>query len=181
MLAARLVAWDRRRIAAGREPWALPLKLGTHGLRGALALRFVAALKGRRRRGQRFGVEQQLIERWLAAVERGAREHAALGRELADCGRLIKGYGATNDRGKENLLHVIEHLAQVAPFDTAAQRAAAIQAARTAALADDAGKALDQTLRQFGAPARAIKEQPVRWVRQRPGGRAGAAAHRDAG
>ena len=180
-LANALTRWDRRRMAHGQAPFALAIKLPTHTLTGLLALRSLAALKGLRRHGGRFKAEQTLIERWLAAVERGAREHAALGRELADCGRLIKGYGATNDRGKENLLHVIEHLAQVAPFDTAAQRAAAIQTARTAALADDAGKALDQTLQQFGAPARAIKEQPVRWVRQRPGGRAGVAAHRDAG
>jgi hypothetical protein len=36
----------------------------------------------------------------------------ALGHEIALCGRLIKGYGATNERGKDNLLHVLDHLAQ---------------------------------------------------------------------
>jgi indolepyruvate ferredoxin oxidoreductase beta subunit len=36
----RLQAWDRRRVAAGREPWALPLKLGTHTVLGTLALRW---------------------------------------------------------------------------------------------------------------------------------------------
>ena len=55
---------------------------------------------------------------------------------------------------------------------TAEERAAAIAAARSAALADEAGTALDQTLVRFGAPPRAVKEQPIRWVRQRPGGRA---------
>ena len=114
-----------------------------------------------------------MIERWLDAVERGARADAALGRELAECGRLIKGYGATNERGKDNLLHVVEHLAGAAHFATPAARTAAIAAARCAALADDAGKALDQTLVQHGAPARPVKAQPVSWVRARPGGRAG--------
>jgi len=175
-LADRLIRWDRRRVAQGRAPFALALKVPTHTLSGWLMLRSLAALKGLRVRGTRHAAEQSMIERWLVAVEFGAREHPALGRELAECGRLIKGYGATNDRGKENLLHVVDHLARVARFDDAAQRAGAIAAARQAALADDAGKALDQTLTRFGAPPRAVKEQPVRWVRQRPGG-----LRRDAG
>jgi indolepyruvate ferredoxin oxidoreductase beta subunit len=165
-LAQRLMAWDRHRIAAGHEPWALPLKVGTHTVLGVLALRFVAALKGQRRRGQRFALEQQLIERWLAAVERGARESAELGLELALCGRLIKGYGSTNERGKENLLHIVEHLA--ATGKPAAERAAAVRAARTAALADDAGRAFDSTLQAHGAPPRAPREQTIRWYKRKP-------------
>jgi indolepyruvate ferredoxin oxidoreductase, beta subunit len=165
-LAARLTAWDRRRVARGREPWALPMKIATHSVRGTLALRFVAALKPWRRRGSRFVLEQQLIERWLAAVERGAREDWSLGHELATCGRLIKGYGSTNERGKENLLHIIDHLA--AGSGSAVQRAAAVRAAREAAFADDAGRALDQTLLAHGAPARPVREQTIRWFKRRP-------------
>jgi indolepyruvate ferredoxin oxidoreductase beta subunit len=45
----------------------------------------------------------------------------------------------------------------------------AIRAARVAALADDAGKALDHALVQHGAPARPVKAQPVMWVTKRPG------------
>ena len=184
-LAARLVAWDRARVAAGREPWALPLKLGTHGLRGTLALRFVSALKGWRRRGHRFAQEQSLIERWLAAVERGAREHPALGLELARCGALVKGYGSTNERGKENLLHIVDHLAfddearPVAIRDAAQmphERAEAVRDARLAAVADDAGRALDATLIAHGAPARAPREQVVRWFKRRPAGEAQASS-----
>jgi indolepyruvate ferredoxin oxidoreductase beta subunit len=165
-LAERLRTWDRRRVAAGREPWALPMKIAAHGLRGTLALRLVAALKGRRRRGSRFVLEQRLIEQWLAAVERGTREHWTLGHELAQCGRLVKGYGSTNERGKDNLLHIVEHLAALPqPAD---QRAAAVRAAREAALADDAGRALDQTLLAHGAPQRPPREQVVRLFRRRP-------------
>ena len=172
-LAAALTRWERRRVARGRAALALPIKLPSHTVIGLLALRGLAACKRLRRHGSRFEAEQSMIERWLAAVEHGAREDAALGRELAECGRLIKGYGATNERGKDNLLHVVEHLAGAAHFDTPAARTAAIAAARRAALADDAGRALDQALVQHGAPARPIKEQPVLWVRARPGGRAG--------
>ena len=167
-LAGRLQAWDRKRVARGLDPWALPLRVGAHTVFGALALKLLAALKGQRRRGQRFAVEQALIERWLAAVERGAREDWALGQEIAACGRLIKGYGSTNERGKENLAHIIDHLASRAT--PAAQRAESIRLARSAALADDTGRALDRTLAAHGAPARAPREQTVRFFKRRPAG-----------
>ncbi|MFO1327080.1 MAG: indolepyruvate oxidoreductase subunit beta family protein [Rubrivivax sp.] len=159
-LAARLQAWDRARVAAGREPWALPLKIGAHTVAGTLALRAMAALKGWRRRGSRFAREQALIERWLAAVEAGTRRDPALGLELARCGRLVKGYGSTHERGMANLLHIVQHLA--------GRDAATVRAAREAALADDAGTRLDDTLAAHGAPRRPPREQPVRWYRRRP-------------
>ena len=109
-LAQRLSAWDAARVARGQAPWALPLKVGSHTVLGALALRVAAGLKGQRRRGSRFAVEQALIERWLAAVQAALREDTELGLELAQCGRLIKGYGSTNERGKHNLLHLVDHL-----------------------------------------------------------------------
>ena len=166
-LADRLQAWDRHRVARGLAPWALPMKVGTHGLAGVLALRALVALKGQRRRGSRFALEQRLIEQWLGAVERGTREHAALGHELALCGRLIKGYGSTNERGKARLLHVIEHLA-FAPRPPA-DRAEAVKAARLAALADETGSAFDRTLLAQGAPARPVPEHRIRWYKRRPG------------
>jgi len=107
-----------------------------------------------------------MIDRWLQGVLQGTRRHWALGHEVALCGRLIKGYGATNERGKENLLHVLDHLAQLPDAQAAAQ---AVAAAREAALADEAGKALDATLVAHGAPARPIKPQPIRWSRQPKG------------
>ena len=165
-LAQRLTAWDHRRISAGREPWAFAIKLGTHTIFGALTLKVLASLKGLRRRGQRFALEQQLIDEWLAAVVAGARENATLGLELAMCGRLVKGYGSTNERGKENLLHIVRHLAAAAT--PASGRAVAIRAAREAALADDAGTALDETLLAHGAPARAPREHTVRWFKRKP-------------
>lgn len=167
-LAARLTAWDAKRRARGLEPWAVPLKVGAHTVSGALALRVLASLRGQRRRGSRYAIEQSLIERWLDALEYGAREHAPLGAQIALCGRLIKGYGTTNERGKQHLLHVIEHLAiGDAP---APARADAIRAAREAALADDSGNALDRTMVAHGAPPRPVREQPVRWYRRRPEG-----------
>ncbi|AEG94357.1 indolepyruvate oxidoreductase subunit beta family protein [Ramlibacter tataouinensis] len=162
-LAGRLVAWDRRRVAAGRQPWALPLKIGTHGVFGMLALRTLAAARWLRPHGSRFALEQRMIVKWLQGVVDGTRRHWQLGQEIALCGRLIKGYGATNERGKENLLHVLDHLAQGGDPQAAAL---AVAAARSAALADDAGKALDATLAAHGAPARPVKAQPIRFMRK---------------
>jgi indolepyruvate ferredoxin oxidoreductase beta subunit len=162
-LANRLMAWDRRRAARGKQPWALPLKIGTHSVTGMLALRTLAGLKGLRVRGSRYANEQAMIGRWLTGVIEGTGRGWALGHEIALCGRLIKGYGATNERGKQNLLHVLDHLARGPDAQASAQ---AIAAARTAALADDAGTALDAALLQHGAPARPVKEQPLRFVRK---------------
>jgi indolepyruvate ferredoxin oxidoreductase, beta subunit len=172
-LAGKLVAWDRKRAARGLQPWALPLKVGTHSVFGMLALRTLASMKWLRARGSRFAIEQQMIEKWLQGVVQGTRRDWQLGQEIALCGRLIKGYGSTNERGKENLLHVLDHLAQGGRADEAAK---AVRAAREAALADDAGKALDATLVQHGAPPRPVKAVPIRWVRK-PRGLADEAPH----
>ncbi|HWH46888.1 MAG TPA: indolepyruvate oxidoreductase subunit beta family protein [Burkholderiales bacterium] len=167
-LAAALVRWDRRRQLVGKSALALALKLPAHTLTGFLTLRMLAGLKWLRKRGNRFAIEQSMIERWLAAVEQGTRSHWQLGHEIAQCGRLVKGYGATNERGKENLLHVLDHLAVSATFPSATARTEAIRSARVAALADDAGKALDQALVKHGAPARPVRAQPVMWMKKRP-------------
>ncbi|MET3514806.1 indolepyruvate ferredoxin oxidoreductase beta subunit [Pseudacidovorax sp. 1753] len=166
-LARRLQDWDRARQRRGQSPWALPLKVGSHSVMGMAALRLLASLRRLRPIGSRFAEEQRLIEHWLAAVQAGAREDWALGHELALCGRLIKGYGSTNERGKANLLHIVDHLAR-SPGRTPAERAQAIAAAREAALADEAGTALDATLRAHGAPPRPVAEQPIRWMRRPP-------------
>lgn len=161
-LARRMLAWDARRRAAGREPWSLRLKVGTHTVFGMLMLRVLARMKWLRVRGSRYQDEQRMIERWLVAVVQGTERSWALGHELALCGRLIKGYGNTNERGKDNLLHVLDHLAGMSDPAAAAR---AIAAAREAALADDAGHALDAALTAHGAPPRPVPAQPIRWVR----------------
>ncbi|MEO6743598.1 MAG: indolepyruvate oxidoreductase subunit beta family protein [Caldimonas sp.] len=170
-LAQALNRWDRRRQARGLAPFALPLKVGTHSVVGFAALRVLAGLRWLRRRGTRFATEQALIERWLDAVVRGTTETWTLGHEIALCGRLIKGYGSTNERGKANLLHVVDHLATTSTAGSSAtSRAEAIAAARTAALADEAGTALDQVLTRHGAPTRPLAESPIRFVRRLPAG-----------
>jgi indolepyruvate ferredoxin oxidoreductase beta subunit len=168
-LAARLMAWDRARVARGKSPAGFALHLRSDTIGGFLALRTLAGLRGLRRRGTRYAQEQALIERWLAAIERAARDGWQGAFEIALCGRLVKGYGATNERGKRNLAHIVDHLAADGRFADDAARAAAIRQAREAALADEGGKALDQALVAHGAPPRPVIAQPIRWTKKRLG------------
>lgn len=169
-LARWLIERDRRRVARGMPPWALALRIGTHSALGFLALRLLASLRVVRPWGSRYQSEQAAITTWVEAVMQGTREHPELGLEIARCGRLIKGYGATNERGKRNLAHVLDHLTQ--PDSPALSRAAAIATVRDAALKDEAGRAFDQALREHGAPPRPVEAKPVLWLKNPRTGRA---------
>ncbi len=166
-LALRLAAWDRRRQAGGRAPLAWAIALPTDGIGGYLALRALASLRWLRRGGARYAQEQAGIERWLAAIVAAAREDWRLAHEIALAARLVKGYGTTLERGKENLLHILSHLAPADRGTGPAERAQAIRDAREAALADEAGRALDRALAVHGAPPRPVKAQPIRWAKAR--------------
>lgn len=168
-LARRLLAWDKRRVARGKAALSLPLKVATHSLSGSLALRLVAAMRVVRPWGYRYREEQRGIDRWLEAVVTATRESPALGLEIARCARLVKGYGSTNERGKHTLTHVLEHLPRIGSDPLTRQHAVA--QLREAALKDEAGRALDQALREHGVPARPVAERPVLWLRNPRTGR----------
>jgi indolepyruvate ferredoxin oxidoreductase beta subunit len=164
-LAQRLMRYDLRRQKAGKDPLAFPIQVSSSRLFGLLMLRSLAGLKWMRRFGLRYRDEHQAIEVWLGAIQEGLLQSLALGFELAACGRLIKGYGATNERGKHNLMHLVTELGHL-PGASAESRARAIADARVAALQDDAGVALDRTLRQQGAKPRPVKAVPIRFQRR---------------
>lgn len=163
-LSRRLLAIDRQRIARGQAPWALALRIGTHSATGLAALRLLAALRFIRPWGSRYQQEQKAISSWLEAVIQGTRENGGLGLELARCGRLIKGYGSTNERGKRNLAHLLEHVTN-RDGGSAEARCAAIARVREAALKDEAGCELDEALRAQGAPPRPVEARPVLWMK----------------
>jgi indolepyruvate ferredoxin oxidoreductase beta subunit len=157
-IARRLLAWNRRRDARGpgTRPLSLRLRLTSSSLGGFLALRFLAALRRGRRRGVRFAREQRRIEDWLGKIEAAAARSWDAAAELALCGRLVKGYGATHARTVAQVEHILAHLAD-AP-------AAAIRQAREAALADEGGIGFAQALARHGAPPLAATVQPIRWL-----------------
>ena len=160
-LARRLRAWAERR------GWTDRLNIGLHirttSITGFALLRALAGMRRFRRRTSRWHEEQALIERWLDAVRRAAERDAALAREIAGLGRLVKGYGETHRRAKRNFLHILESLVEGAPALPDAERAGAIRAAREAALADPDGRALGAALGSAGAAPPPVA-QPVKFV-----------------
>ncbi|MDQ6618658.1 MAG: indolepyruvate oxidoreductase subunit beta family protein [Pseudomonadota bacterium] len=162
--ATRLMRWDTQRQGRGRAPLAFALHLRADSIFGLLALRALAALRRWRRHGLRYSEEQSGIERWTGAVVAACAESWALGNEVALCGRLVKGYGETNERGKRNLSHILDHLLKADASRSG--HAQVIREARLAALADEAGQALDATLVRHGAPPRPVRAQPIRWSRK---------------
>jgi hypothetical protein len=59
------------------------------------------------------------------------------------------------------------HLAAGGDFVDAHARARAVSQAREVALKDEAGAGLDLTLKTLGAPPRAPRYQPIRWMSQK--------------
>ncbi len=133
------------------------MHLKTSGVLGYLLVRSLAWLKPWRPYSYRYEEEQKLIEHWLTRVRDAAARSIPVALEVAECARLIKGYGETHRRGKANFLAILDALVDhPAAADPAAQ-AKAIRKAREAALADPEGKALGGAL---GKPVTWLK--PVR-------------------
>jgi indolepyruvate ferredoxin oxidoreductase beta subunit len=131
------------------------LHVKTSTVSGYLLLRSMAWLKPLRRSSLRFHEEQALMERWLEALLKAAGQDLRLALEIAECARLIKGYGDTHKRGSSSFLRIFETLVE-ADIDMApASRAEAIAKAREAALADPEGKSLGKELGQA---------KPVVWL-----------------
>ena len=103
--AARRVG--RRRQARGKAAARIRADaLARDGIAGFLALRTLAALRWLRRRGARFAQEQAVIERWLDGDRRWPPRTTGRSRTRSRCAaRLVKGYGATNERGKATCAH----------------------------------------------------------------------------
>jgi indolepyruvate ferredoxin oxidoreductase, beta subunit len=181
-LSRRLIAWTDKRGLTHK------LNVGLHvnssSVSGFLMVRVLAWLRPLRRMSARYAEEQQLIERWLAAIAAAPAPDLAL--EIALCGRLIKGYGDTNRRAKANFLRIFDTLVDggavadggpmvdgSAMLDAGA-RAQAIRAARTGALADPEGRGLEATLAQHGIAPLPPQPRIVQFMR-RPGAKRKAA------
>src|SRR4029077_5013078 len=104
----KLVAWAVRR--GKLDAYNVGMHIKTSGVFGFLLVRSLALLRPLRPFSYRYHEEQELIERWLSLVAEAARRDAALARGVADCARLIKGYGETHRRGKANFLAIVDAL-----------------------------------------------------------------------
>jgi indolepyruvate ferredoxin oxidoreductase beta subunit len=143
-LGRRLVAWAERR--GKLDAYNVGMHIKTSSLGGYLLVRSLAWLKPWRPLSYRYGEEQQLIEGWLGLVADAAKRDTGLALEVAECARLIKGYGETHRRGKANFLAIVDALIQNPATSSPREQAAAIRKAREAALADPEGKALGSAL-----------------------------------
>jgi indolepyruvate ferredoxin oxidoreductase beta subunit len=143
-LGRRLVSWAEKR--GKLDAYNIGMHIKTSGLFGYLLVRSLAWLRPLRPMSYRYREEQQLIERWLGLVAEAARRDTGLAREIAECARLIKGYGETHRRGRANFLAIVDALVENPATVDPREQAAAIRKAREAALADPEGQALGKTL-----------------------------------
>jgi indolepyruvate ferredoxin oxidoreductase, beta subunit len=138
-----------------RMHWGMTVR--STSITGHLRLRLLRGLKRWRPRTYRFQEEQQAIESWLARVAAAAEVSADLAIEVAECAKLIKGYGDTHKRGSANYFAIDTRVIRPALAGRIAPARAvdAVANARTAALLDAEGENLERCLAaiEVGMPA----------------------------
>lgn len=130
---ARIARWVDR----GRRP-------RTDRLVGFLLLYLLGGLRPWRRRTLRHAQEQAHLADWLGRALDEAGRNPDLAVELIRCRRLVKGYADTHARGLSKFDRVIAATARIADRPDAADWCRRL---REAALADEAGVALDGAIR----------------------------------
>jgi indolepyruvate ferredoxin oxidoreductase beta subunit len=129
---------------------------------GFLRLRLLAGLRWWRPRTLKHAEEHAWIADWLTLVERALPLGPGLACEVAETARLVKGYAATDVRGRANWRRLVGAIVEPAlagalPPDMAAD---ALLQARLAAQKDPDGDALDRVLAAvaLAAPRRIAAE-----------------------
>ncbi len=152
-LGTRILAYADRHPALGRAHWGM--EINTASLFGYLRFYLLAKLRALRPRTYRYREEQRAIEAWLRLIAQAAPLSADLALEIAECARLIKGYGDTHKRGSGNYQTIVAQVIEPALADRIPVRQAidAVASARTAALLDPEGEALSKCLAELASPA----------------------------
>jgi indolepyruvate ferredoxin oxidoreductase beta subunit len=145
-LATVILRLAERRGWTGRFHWGMEIK--TTSITGYLRFLLLAKLRRFRPRTYRFGEEQAAIEAWLGLIAAASAKSAALALEIAECARLIKGYGDTWKRGAANYAAIEARVIRpvLAGRMAVARGIDAIASARTAALVDPEGEGLARCL-----------------------------------
>ncbi len=120
---------------------AKPRNIKTNSIHGYLSFYLLAKMRRFRRSSLIYRIEQEHIERWLAAISDAIEKDYELAVELAKCGRLIKGYGGTRERGTGNMQKILAFFDKQTSISSTA-----ITKLREAALSDDMGIALNTEL-----------------------------------
>ena len=150
-MARRLIGWAERTGRMGKVYFSMHVRTTT--ILGFARLRLLAGLRWWRPHTHRYAEEQAEIERWLMQIRAAAPLSVDLAREIAECARLIKGYGDTHKRGLGNYRRIADEVIAPALAGKLAPRAAAdaVANARVAALADPEGETLSRTLAAIAA------------------------------
>ncbi|EHN12958.1 Indolepyruvate oxidoreductase subunit IorB II [Patulibacter medicamentivorans] len=117
--------------------------LNTTSILGYTQLSLLARMRPLRPRTLRFVREQEAIDRWIERALGVAPADGELAREIVECQRVLKGYGATYEHGSESFARLMDAADELAGQDGAAERLAAL---RDAALADEHGHELEAKL-----------------------------------
>jgi indolepyruvate ferredoxin oxidoreductase beta subunit len=129
------------------------MELKTTTVWGYLRFWGLTKLKRFRPNSWRFAEEQAVIESWLARVAAAAPLSGDLALEVAECARLIKGYGDTWKRGFSNYRTIEARVIAPVLEGRMAVRTGidAIASARAAALLDPEGESLAKALAAIDA------------------------------
>jgi indolepyruvate ferredoxin oxidoreductase beta subunit len=148
-LAERVLAAAERRGLLARLHWGM--EVNSASVSGFLRFWLLAKLRGWRPKSYRYQQEQHAIEAWLRLIAEAARLSGDLALEVADCARLIKGYGDTLKRGSANYRLIETRIIGpiLAGHIPLSQGIDAIASARAAALADPEGEALTRCLAEL--------------------------------
>ena len=118
-------------------------RIKTTSLAGFLLLYLIAGLRPFRRGTLRYKTEIAGVEEWLSIVTGIAIADYDLAVEVAECRRLVKGYGETHARGLANFNRIMMALPAIRARPEAAASAKAL---REAALADGDGEVFEAAL-----------------------------------
>jgi indolepyruvate ferredoxin oxidoreductase beta subunit len=131
------------------------MQIQTTSVFGYLRFFLLAKLRRFRPRGIRYAEEQEQIESWLELIRQAVARSPELALEIAQCARLIKGYGDTYTRGLSNYRRIESRVIRPAlAGDIPLERVVdAIASARVAALADPEGESLAKCLAEIDARA----------------------------
>jgi indolepyruvate ferredoxin oxidoreductase beta subunit len=117
--------------------FAKPRNVRTNSLPGFLLFYLMSGLRRFRRSSLVYQLEHAHMERWLDAIRSAAPADRERAVELARCGRLIKGYGATRERGTGNMQRILAVCERLPGLS-----APSVRALREAALSGEDGAAL---------------------------------------
>ena len=115
-------------------------KLRTDSLTVYLSLRFLAGLRRIRLITLGYAHENQMIEAWSAAVLSAAAIDQQAAISLAECGRMVKGYGDTRHRTTSRLLRIVTE------YNVRGLAGSQITALRDAAMLDETAPPFEAAL-----------------------------------